>query len=157
MSKKTLIKQIIDGNTGPFCHQTFKSKFCTRTQIIANQNTVSIIYSGLIGRFWSMIIKIVLKSFRTVRSDQIFFFLFGDFVFHWYYHVSPDFAFLVLPANIIILSRSSYTLNLILENNLKQRRRKDITFGFYSTKFEYQLNNLHNEYHKYSQVHCINY
>jgi hypothetical protein len=142
---------------GLFVIKPSKVSFVLALKIIANQNTVSIIYSGLIGRFWSMIIKIVLKSFRTVRSDQIFFFLFGDFVFHWYYHVSPDFAFLVLPSNIIILSRSSYTLNLILENNLKQRRRKDITFGFYSTKFEYQLNNLHNEYHKYSQVHCINY
>jgi hypothetical protein len=72
-----------------------------------------------------------------------------------YHHVSPDFAFLFFTFKHHYFSRSSYTLNLILENNLKQRKRKDITFDFYSTKFEYQLNNLHNEYHKYSQVFTI--
>ena len=44
-------------------HKMFEYEFCTRTWKIFNQNIISSKYSILIGQFWSMSIKLVLKSF----------------------------------------------------------------------------------------------
>ena len=54
-----------------YSHKTFEYEFCSHTWKTSNQNVRTNKYSILIGYFWRMRTKLVLKSFRVVLKVLI--------------------------------------------------------------------------------------